>query len=59
MILHSIPDGLLRLRFPPPQACTAGCSAFTARQANALDVTLITTFGLDAGYPDANERHFP
>jgi hypothetical protein len=59
MILHSIPDGVPRLRFPSPQARTAGCSPFTVRQANALDVPLITTFGLDASYPEANERHFP
>ncbi len=31
---------------------------YAARQANALDVPLIAAFGLDAGYPDANERHF-
>jgi len=31
---------------------------YAARQANALDVPLIAAFGLDTGYPDANERHF-
>ena len=31
---------------------------YAARQANALDVPLVAAFGIDAGYPDANERHF-
>ena len=31
---------------------------YAARQANALDVPLVAAFGLDANYPDANERHF-
>ncbi len=31
---------------------------FAARQANDLGRPLIVAFGLDAGYPDANERHF-
>ena len=31
---------------------------YAAGQANALGVPLIAAFGLDADYPDANERHF-
>ena len=31
---------------------------YAAQQANALDVPLVAVFGIDPGYPDANERHF-
>lgn len=31
---------------------------YAARQANDFEVPLLAAFGLDADYPDANERHF-
>lgn len=31
---------------------------FAVRRANELDVSTVVVFGLDAGYPDANRRHF-
>ncbi len=31
---------------------------YAARLANELDLPLVTAFGLDSDYPDANERHF-